>query len=519
MKTNSIQFVVLAFLSTLMFLSCKHVPPPESCESIGFKIYVTQTDALLNGSNGTITATATGGKGFQFSLNNGAFSDNGNFTGLLAYGNYRVVGRNSSGCTDTTDVTIGSIDPCKGVVINLSTTKVDALPNQTNGSINATATGGSGFSYSLNSGAFQTSGTFSNLAAGTYTIAAKSAAGCIGTTQVTIGTNNPCTGVVVTVTTTIVQPGVNLSNGSITATATGGSGFTYSINGGAYQTSGTFSGLAAGNYTITAKNSNGCTGSVIVALGANNPCSGVTILVSTTQIDPLQGQLNGSITASATGGTGFTYSLNNGAFQTSGLFSNLAAGTYTVTAKSSSGCIGTKQVVLTAVSQCANLNIVITPTVVNTTPCVTPANNGSITVNATGSTGFTYNINGGTYQTSNIFTALNAGNYLIGVKDANGCTKTLSVTVAVVAPGPNFAQMRILITTRCSGSGCHMNGTTTAGYNFDSDCSIVTKWSQINAACVTYTLKRMPISPQAILSASEKLIITNWVNAGHRYTD
>ncbi len=78
---------------------------------------------------------------------------------------------------------------------------------------------------------------------------------------------------------------------------------------------------------------------------------------------------------------------------------------------------------------------------VNTTPCVTPANNGSITLTAAGSTGFTYNINGGAYQASNVFASQNAGTFLMGAKDVNGCTKTLSVTVGVVPKGPLFAAM------------------------------------------------------------------------------
>jgi uncharacterized membrane protein len=172
-----------------------------------------------------------------------------------------------------------------------------------------------------------------------------------------------------------------------------------------------------------------------------------------------------------------------------------------------------------AVSACSGVNITITPTIVNTTPCVTPANNGSITVTATGSTAFTYNNNGGAYQASNVFSALNAGTYLIGVKDANGCTKTQSVTVAVVTPGTTFAPLKTLIQSRCSGSGCHTNGGSAAGYNFDTDCNIVKYWSQINGACVTGTLKKMPLSPQPALTAAEKQTITDWINAGHLYTN
>lgn len=518
--TITIALSLVLFVAFFQF-SCKHELPAPTCNGSYFKVAATQTAATLNQNNGSITATASGGSGFQFSLNGGAFQDSGYFSGLEPFKNYNLVGRNVLGCTDTMLIQIDSYDPCQGVTINVALSKTDATVNQTNGSITATATGATGFTYSLNGGAFQNSGTFTNLAPATYVVAAKSAAGCLGTNQVTVGTNNPCTGVTITVATTLVQPTTGQSNGSITAVGSGGTGFTYSINNGAFQSSGTFSGLAAGNYSITAKNSNGCTGVTTVALGASNPCSGVTVAVTTTTVNPSTGQSNGSITASATGGTGFTYSLNNGAYQASGTFTGLAAGTYTVTAKNSNGCLGSAQATLVATSPCSGTNITLSATVVNATPCVTPTNNGSITVTAGGSTGFTYNLNGGAYQAGNVFANQNAGSYIVGVKDVNGCTKTITVTVGVIAQGPLFAQVRTLISTRCSGSGCHMNGTTTAGYNFDPDCNIVSKWSQINSTSVLYSpgWVKMPKSPQAFLTAAEKAIITNWINAGHRYTD
>lgn len=73
---------------------------------------------------------------------------------------------------------------------------------------------------------------------------------------------DPCAGVTVAVVLSATATDAGASNGSITATATGGSGFSYSINSGVFQTSGTFNNLAAGKYTVTAKNSNGCTGSL-----------------------------------------------------------------------------------------------------------------------------------------------------------------------------------------------------------------------------------------------------------------
>jgi hypothetical protein len=85
-----------------------------------------------------------------------------------------------------------------------------------------------------------------------------------------------------------------------------------------------------------------------------NPCSGITVAV-TGIITANSGSNNGSISAAATGGSSFTFSLNSGAFQSSGVFSNLAGGTYSITAKNSNGCTGSAQFVVntTAVSVCS----------------------------------------------------------------------------------------------------------------------------------------------------------------------
>jgi hypothetical protein len=484
------------------------------CAGITVAISTTLVQPTLNLANGSITAVASGGAGFTYSLNNGAFQASGIFSAKPA-GTYTVTAKNSNGCTGTVQATLIGADPCAGVTVVVGSTQVNPTTGLSNGSITASATGGSAFTYSINNGAYQASATFTGLATGNYTLTAKNSNGCTGVKQVTLGANNPCTGVTVAVTSTQVNPMVGQANGSITASATGGAGFTYSINNGAYQASGTFSGLAAGTYTISAKNSNGCLGVKQITLTATDPCAGVTVVVATTNTNPSTGLSNGSITAVASGSTGFNYSINNGAYQASGTFSGLAAGTYSVTAKSTNGCLGTKQVVLTATSPCANVNIALSATVANTTPCVAPTNNGKITLTASGSTGLTYNINGGAYQASNIFASLNAGTYLMGVKDVNGCTKTLSLAVAVMPAGVTFAPVKALILSRCAGGSCHTNGGSAAGYNFDTDCNIVNYWSQINKSTVLYTMIKMPLG--TLLSASEKTTVTNWINAGHTY--
>lgn len=245
-----------------------------------------------------------------------------------------------------------------------------------------------------------------------------------------------------------------------------------------------------------------------------DPCIGVTININTTQTAPSTGQSNGSITVSATPNGSYTYNINNGAYQASNIFNNLAAGTYTVKARNADGCTSAvSTVTLSSGNPCNGINITLTLVTTFADVCPT-ANNGSITLTAGGSSGFTYSKDGGaTFQASNIFSNLAAGNYPVVVKDVNGCTKSQSVTVSSNPGGTNFNLVRNLMIAKCGF--CHFNGGASGGVNFDDKCNIVTEWERINIRCVVEGTM-----PQAgPLSVSEKQTITDWVNAGHRYID
>ncbi len=70
------------------------------------------------------------------------------------------------------------------------------------------------------------------------------------------------------------NPGCNQNNGSITAQASGGqSPYQFRLNGGAFQSNGTFSNLGAGSYTITVRDANGCEATQSVNL--QNPAGGL----------------------------------------------------------------------------------------------------------------------------------------------------------------------------------------------------------------------------------------------------
>ena len=246
-----------------------------------------------------------------------------------------------------------------------------------------------------------------------------------------------------------------------------------------------------------------------------DPCTGVTISINSSQSAPTTGQSNGSITVTATPSGTYTYSINNGAYQSSNIFNNLAAGNYTIMAKNADGCTSASTaVILSANNPCNGLVITLTPVTTYADFCPS-ANNGSITLTAGGSSGYTYSKDGGTtFQASNVFSNLAAGNYPVVVKDVNGCTKSQTVTVSPNPGGVNFNLVRNMMIARCGS--CHFNNASDGGVNFDDKCNIVTKWDRINTRCVVQTTNTMPPTP---LNSTDKRIITDWVNAGHRYID
>lgn len=82
---------------------------------------------------------------------------------------------------------------------------------------------------------------------------------------------NLCAGVTITPVAAVTHSINGQSVGTITVSSPIGSGFLYSINGTTFQGSVNFFNLAAGNYTVTAKNGNGCAGTATVTLNGYGP--------------------------------------------------------------------------------------------------------------------------------------------------------------------------------------------------------------------------------------------------------
>jgi large repetitive protein len=393
-------------------------------------------------------------------------------------------------------------NPCANKTITIAATSTPtSMPASANGTIAASASGSANFTYSLNGGAFQASGNFTGLAVGAYTIVAKDADGCTGTTMASV-TATPCPAITVT-TVNVDATSSTANNGSITVTAGGSTNFTYSKdNGTTFQASNVFSNLAPGSYTVVAKDGNGCTGARAVTI-STAACPAIT--VTATLVRPTGPTVaNGSITVTATGGAmPFTYSRDNGAtFQASNVFNNVAAGSYTIVAKDANGCPGNTIVALTA--NCPT--ITFTTSITNADKCLN--SDGSITVTAAGSSGYTYSRDGVTFQASNIFTNLANTNFNITVRDANNCNSAVTnVTVGQKPAGPTFTAVKALLAANCVG--CHSWAS--------DDCQIVSKRNTIKNRVVDGNPSFMPQGGP--LPQSERDKVTAWLTAGGKHSD
>ncbi len=83
-----------------------------------------------------------------------------------------------------------------------------------------------------------------------------------------------CSNVTITVSATSTNAAACMSTGSITVTASGSSNLSYSIDGTTFQASNVFNNIAKGNYTVTVKNSNNCSGTAAVSVNESGTTPG-----------------------------------------------------------------------------------------------------------------------------------------------------------------------------------------------------------------------------------------------------
>ncbi len=205
--------------------------------------------SCFGGTNGAINLTTSGGAGGAYTFNWSDGITTEDRTGLAA-GTYSVIITNGTGCTRTVS----------GIIVTQPTTVVSGTTVVTNatcnvGAINLTPTGGTA-PYTFNWGGGVTTEDRTGLAAGTYSVIITDGTGCTRTVS----------GIIVTQPTTVVSGTTVVTNatcnvGAINLTPTGGTA-PYTFNWGGGVTTEDRTGLAAGTYSVTITDANGCIGTV-----------------------------------------------------------------------------------------------------------------------------------------------------------------------------------------------------------------------------------------------------------------
>ncbi len=219
--------------------------------------------------------------------------------------------------------------------------------------------------------------------------------------------------------------------GSIEVAATGGlEPYQYSLNGGTYGDSPIFTGLSAGDYTVTVQDGTGSTAMLMVTLTSPSEIIGEIVNI----VDNVCfGASEGSIEVSASGGTSATgaygYSINGSAVQSSGTFINLPNGFYVISIFDDNLC--TTQVTGSITSP-DDLEIVVIDKV--DISCF-GSNSGVILVDAFGGTpSYMYAINDEPFGSSSQFFGLAGGTHIVKVMDSEGCIEELIVFIDEAEP-------------------------------------------------------------------------------------
>jgi hypothetical protein len=213
--------------------------------------------------------------------------------------------------------------------------------------------------------------------------------------------------------------------------------------------------LPAGSFTFYVTDAAGQTKDISVTIGG-----AAQLQVNPSSTNPLcAGQL-GSITLSATGGTGTkTYSLNgvspvSNFSNNTGVFVDLPVNTYNYSVTDINNC----GPVTGSITITAPPAITLTSAAITHQISCNGTNDGQITIAANGGTGtITYNLTGGTLgvsgaaNTTGIFSGLGAGTYSYSTKDANNCAGP-SGSLQIIAPPAIVASGAITGVPTCTSA-------------------------------------------------------------------
>lgn len=380
-------------------------------------------------NNGSITINTTGGTTpYTYNWNPNVSTTN-SASGLSA-NMYSITVTDFNNCTINPTVTI--TEPSSALTSTQAQTNLTCYQSL-DGTATVNVSGGTApYGYTWNPNVSSTN-TATALAAGNY--------------GATVTDNNSCT---LTVTFTLTEPAQIVTSethvdepcfgdaiGSVTITASGGTGaLTYTWNPNVSTTNSAGS-LTAGTYSVTVTDASNCT-----ALQTSTIIEPPLLTVNALPVDAICfGQSNGTITATANGGTP-TYNFTatpdgiNIIPSATGNFPNLAAGAYTIVVTDNNSCTATTTAIV-------NEPPALSETTVAVDASCFGYSDGQVSVTTAGGTpSYNFVFSDGTSNTTGVLTNLTAGNYSVTITDANGCSLTDNAVVAeppvvVISVTPN----------------------------------------------------------------------------------
>ncbi|WP_190884876.1 putative Ig domain-containing protein [Spirosoma profusum] len=370
--------------------------------------FAASSSAVCVGSPFTFTATVGNVTGsYNYTLTNGSSSTIGATSGtnfsqnLVASGNGSqsftlTVTSNGQSATATTSITVNAL-PTAGLTNNGPLTC-----SQT--SVTLTASGGTSYTFANPSGQVITGSGNTRVVstAGTYSVTAANANGCVSTTTTTVSSNTsvPTASILTPTSTTLT-----CTTTSISLTATGGGTYRWDDS----ATSAVRSVTAGGTYSVTVTSS-GCSSTTSLTIYQDNNAPTVSITPSSATLTCAMSSV--SLSAVGIG----TYRWNTGAITQS--ISATSANTYSVTITATNGCTASASVVVGQNTSAPSVSI--NPSSVTLT-CATP----SVSLSAIGTGTYRWS----TGATTPSISATSATTYSVTLTGSNGCTVTTSVQV------------------------------------------------------------------------------------------
>jgi hypothetical protein len=348
---------------------------------------------VINGNTtncNAVSLTASGGGTNGTYLWSGGNSPNSSTNTFTTSGTYTVTVTTSGGCTGTSPPVNVTVSAPPAASISGATTNCN--------SVTLTAGGGTGYLWSGGNTPGNATNTFTT--SGIYSVTVTGSNGCTATTSANVTVTLPP---VITITGNF--------NGCVSTTLTAGGGTNYLWSGGSNPNSAANTFTTSGTYTVTVIGSNGCSATL----------APINILITQPPVASITGVTSDCNNVTLTAHGGVSYLWDGGDTPTQAVNTFHASGVYNVVVTDANGCSATTSSPVTILGP-------IPVIIGSTTGCT------SVTLTATGGTGYTWTGGSSPNSATNTFTT--SGPYTVRVTNATSCIGVKTVDVIVALPVP-----------------------------------------------------------------------------------